>query len=124
MSVLKKRPLEQLGYGFIPSEFLREGQDEYTLRFQQNPRSDYRDLTATEIEQLVANGNWASDWSKIKVSAIFNPNQIQNCKFYGLVRIGNLSPSYLEYRNLQLPIGLYHSTIISSDFVMTSLFTM
>lgn len=116
MSVLKKRPLEQLGYGFIPSEFLREGQDEYTLRFQQNPRSDYRDLTATEIEQLVANGNWASDWSKIKVSAIFNPNQIQNCKFYGLVRIGNLSPSYLEYRNLQLPIGLYHSTIISSDF--------
>ena len=116
MSVLKKRPLEHLGYGFIPNEFLKEGQDEYTLRFQQNPRDDYRDLTASEIQELIANGNWSSDWSKVKVSAIFDPKQIQNCKFYGLVRIGNLSPSYLEYRNLQLPIGLYHSTIISSDF--------
>lgn len=116
MSVLKKRPLEHLGYGFIPNEFLKEGQDEYTLRFQQNPRDDYRELTASEIQELIANGNWSSDWSKVKVSAIFDPKQIQNCKFYGLVRIGNLSPSYLEYRNLQLPIGLYHSTIISSDF--------
>ncbi|MDM1293103.1 DUF4954 family protein [Sphingobacterium sp. N143] len=116
MSVLKKRPLEQLGYDFIPAEFIREGQDEYTLRFQQNPRRDYRDLTAAEIQQLIENGNWSSDWSKVKVSAIFDPNQIQCCKFYGLVRIGNLNPSYLEYRNLRLPIGLYHSTIISSDF--------
>ncbi|WP_343560524.1 DUF4954 family protein [Sphingobacterium sp.] len=116
MSVLKKIPLEHLGYDFIPNEFLQEGQDEYTLRFQQNPRNDYRDLTADEIQQLIANGNWSSDWSRVKVSAIFDPKQIQHCKFYGLVRIGNLSPSYLEYRNLKLPIGLYHSTIISSDF--------
>ncbi|MDR2271642.1 MAG: DUF4954 family protein [Sphingobacterium sp.] len=116
MSVLKKIPLEHLGYDFIPNEFLQEGQDEYTLRFQQNPRNDYRDLTEKEIQQLIANGNWSNDWSKVKVSAVFDPNQIQCCKFYGLVRIGNLSPSYLEYRNLKLPIGLYHSTIISSDF--------
>ncbi|QIH33537.1 DUF4954 family protein [Sphingobacterium sp. DR205] len=116
MSVLKKIPLEHLGYDFIPNEFLHEGQDEYTLRFQQNPRNDYRDLTAIEVQELIANGNWSSDWSKVKVSAIFDPKQVQGCKFYGLVRIGNLSPSYLEYRNLQLPIGLYHSTIISSDF--------
>ncbi|WP_333862659.1 DUF4954 family protein [Sphingobacterium sp.] len=116
MSVLKKKPLEQLGYGFIPDEFIPAGQDEYTLRFQQNPRSDYRDLTETEIQQLINNGNWSSDWSKVKVSTVFDPNQVQHCKFYGLVRIGNLSPSYLDYRNLQLPIGLYHSTIISTDF--------
>lgn len=116
MSVLKKIPLGHLGYDFIPNEFLQEGQDEYTLRFQQNPRNDYRDLTEKEIQQLIANGNWSNDWSKVKVSAVFDPNQIQCCKFYGLVRIGNLSPSYLEYRNLKLPIGLYHSTIISSDF--------
>ena len=116
MSVLKKKPLEQLGYGFIPDEFIPTGQDEYTLRFQQNSRNDYRDLTETEVQHLINNGNWSSDWSKVKVSAVFDPNQVQHCKFYGLVRIGNLSPSYLDYRNLQLPIGLYHSTIISSDF--------
>ncbi len=116
MSILKKKPLERLGYGFIPDEFIPSGQDEYFLRFQQNPRTDYRDLTNTEIEQLIENGNWSGDWSKVKVSAVFDPNQVQNCKFYGLVRIGNLSPNYLDYRNLQLPIGLYHSTIISSDF--------
>lgn len=116
MSVLKKKPLEHLGYDFIPNEFLQAGQDEYTLRFEQNPRRDYRDLTSTEIRQLIENGNWSSDWSKVKVSDLFDPSQIQCCKFYGLVRIGNLSPSYLEYRNLKLPIGLYHSTIISSDF--------
>jgi len=35
---------------------------------------------------------------------------------FGLVRIGKLEPYYLEFHNLRRPVGLYNSTIISSDF--------
>ena len=40
---------------------------------------------------------------------------IKNCKFYGLVRIGMLEASYKEFHNFRMPVGLYNSTIISSD---------
>ena len=46
----------------------------------------------------------------------FNPELVQNCKFFGLVRIGKLEPFYLEFHDLRLPVGLYNSTIISCDF--------
>ena len=75
---MKKKPLEHLGYGFIPDEFIPAGQDEYTLRFQQNPRNDYRDLTETEVQQFINNGNWSSDWSNVKVSEVIVPKQIQH----------------------------------------------
>ena len=45
----------------------------------------------------------------------FNPSLIKNCKFYGLVRIGNLEPFYLEFSDMKYPVGLYNSTIISCD---------
>src|SRR5690606_17447057 len=38
-----------------------------------------------------------------------------NNSFYGLVRIGELSEEYLEYRDLCLPVGIYNSFIVSSD---------
>jgi hypothetical protein len=50
------------------------------------------------------------------VSDAFNPELVKNCKFFGLVRIGKLEPWYLEFHNLRMPVGLYNSTIISSDF--------
>ncbi len=46
----------------------------------------------------------------------FNANLVKNCKFFGLVRIGNLEPFYLEFHNLRMAVGLYNSTIISCDF--------
>lgn len=117
MNEIKKRPLNTIGYNFIPAQYIPEGKDEYHLRNLQNRSGiDYRNLTAYEIEVLVRNRNTSDDWNKIQVSDAFNPELVKNCKFFGLVRIGKLESFSLEYHNVVLPVGLYNSTIISCDF--------
>ena len=115
-SIVKSK-VQALGYGFIKSEHLPENKDEYYLRNQQN-RSGiaYRGLTAYEIEALVRNRNTSDNWNHILVSDDFNPELVKNCKFYGLVRIGKLESVVLSFSDVKLPVGLYNSTIISSDF--------
>ncbi len=116
MNSIRKSPIASLGYHFISSEYLPAGKDEYYLRNRQNRNTlNYRKLTAYEIEVLVRNRNTSDDWNRILVSDAFNPELVQNCKFYGLVRIGKLEPFYLEFHNLRRPVGLYNSTIISTD---------
>ncbi|MEI8142336.1 MAG: DUF4954 family protein [Chitinophagia bacterium] len=115
MNEIKKVAIEKLGYGFIKD--LPKGKDEYYLRNQQNRSGiQYRSLTALEIEILVRNGNSSDDWSKLLVSNAFNPELVKNCSFFGLIRIGNLETTCLCYSDLTVPVGLYNSTIISSDF--------
>ena len=117
MNQIKKNPVTSLGYNFIPHNKLPGGNDEYFLRNRQNNNGiKYRGLTAFEIEVLVRNRNTSDNWNKILVSDAFTPEQVQNCKFYGLVRIGKLEPYYLEFKNLRRPVGLFNSTIISCDF--------
>jgi hypothetical protein len=117
MNQIKKNPVTSLGYNFVPNEILQKGENEYSLRNRQNNNGiKYRGLTAYEIEVLVRNRNTSDNWNNILVSDSFNPEQVHNCKFYGLVRIGKLEPFYLEFKNLRRPVGLYNSTIISSDF--------
>src|SRR5687767_7270752 len=117
MNEVSKRPLSAIGYNFVSSEFLPEGKDEYHLRNLQNKSGiSYRNLSAYEIEVLVRNNNTSDNWNNINVSNAFNPELVKNCKFYGLVRIGKLEPYYLEFSDLKAPVGLYNSTIISSDF--------
>jgi hypothetical protein len=117
MNQIKKNPVTSLGYNFIPKEKLPKGTDEYFLRNRQNNNGiKYRGLSAFEIEVLVRNRNTSDNWNNILVSNAFNPEQVHNCKFYGLVRIGKLEPFYLEFKNLRRPVGLYNSTIISCDF--------
>lgn len=115
MNNIKKVALNQLGYGFIKD--LPKGKDEYYLRNKQNRSGiDYRKLTALEIEILVRNRNTSDDWGNILVSNEFNPELVKNCSFFGLNRIGNLENSCLSFSDLIVPIGIYNSTIISSDF--------
>lgn len=117
MNTIKKNPVQKLGYDFIPQEFIPKGKDEYYLRNQQNVNGiQYRQLTAYEIEVLVRNRNTSDNWNNILVSNAFNPELVQNCKFYGLVRIGKLESFYMEFKNLRRPVGFYNSTIISCDF--------
>lgn len=116
MNQIRKRPIQSIGYGFIPDQFLPKGKDEYHLRNRQNgTTTEHRRLKAFEIEALVRNNNTSDDWNRILVSESFNPDLVRNCKFFGLVRIGRLEPWYLEYHNLRVPVGLYNSTIISCD---------
>lgn len=114
---ITKSPLSSLGYGFVTKEHLPKGKNEYYLRDMQNRSGiNYRQLTAYEIEVLVRNRNTSDNWNNILVSDAFNPELVKNCKFYGLVRIGKLESYCLEFSDLKVPVGLYNSTIISTDF--------
>lgn len=110
------QPAGHIGKGFIPKEFLPPGTDEYYLRNSQNPiKTTWRHLRAEELEALVKNNNSADDWDQILVTDQFDPNQIQNTEFYGLVRIGCVQNAILEHHDLKLPIGIINSKIISCD---------
>ncbi len=116
MNIIRKHPVNDLGYDFVDKKYIPKGKDEYYLRNIQNRNGIvHRKLTTQEIEALVRNRNTSDDWSKILVAHSFNPELVRNCKFHGLVRIGKLEPFYLEFHNLRMPVGLYNSTIISSD---------
>ncbi|HLK28225.1 MAG TPA: DUF4954 family protein [Puia sp.] len=117
MNLINKSSIDSLGYNFIEEKYLPKGKDEYYLRNIQNQNGiRYRNLTAFEIETLVRNRNTSDNWNHILVSDAFAPELVVNCKFFGLVKIGKLEPFYLEFHNLRCPVGLYNSTIISSDF--------
>jgi NDP-sugar pyrophosphorylase family protein len=116
MNQISKTPLRKLGYDFIPQRFLPKEKDEYYLRMEQNQSGiAYRPLKLDEVALLNKNGNSSDNWSKVMVSDIFLPELVHNCSFFGLVRIGRLEPYFLEFHNLRRPVGLYNSTIISSD---------
>ena len=114
---IEKNSQEKLGYNFIADEYLPKGKNEYYLRnIQERSGRKYRKITAEEIELLKQNGNTHNNWSDFLVAGELNTNLIKNCDFYGLIRIGKLEPITLEFSELITPVGLYNSTIISSDF--------
>ncbi|HEY2348241.1 MAG TPA: DUF4954 family protein [Puia sp.] len=116
MNQIIKTPLRNLGYDFIPADYLPEGKDEYYLRNEQHkPLVPYRHLKLNEVEELKKNGNNADDWDLVLVTDNFLPELVQHCNFFGMVRIGILEPYYLEFHNLRRPVGLYNSNIISCD---------
>ena len=115
MNIIKKHPIANLGYNFIPDTFLPEGKDEYYLRFQQNPAKDYRALTKNEITILKSNGNRSDNWSNVLVRDGIDIHLIEECTFYGLVRIGKLEPFFLEFSGFRTAVGLYRSLIVSCD---------
>lgn len=117
MNKINKEPVSSLGYNFVKPEYIPKGKDEYYLRdLQFRTHNKFRNLTAIEIKQLIANGNSSDNWKNVMVNSIFNPDLIKNCKFFGLIRIGKLEPFFLEFNNLRLPVGLYNSIIVSCDF--------
>jgi hypothetical protein len=117
MNIIRKISLQDLGSGFIDQKYLPEGENEYYLRNKQNKSGiTYRNLNSFEIEVLVRNRNTSINWNDILVAENFNPELVKNCKFFGLIRIGNLEAVCLEFNNLRMPVGLYNSTIINCDF--------
>jgi len=117
VSDLEVRPMGAIGHHFIRGAFVPEGQDEHYLRNAQSPRpaGGWRHLRADEIETLVKNANTADHWDNLLVTSQFLAQNIKNCEFYGLVRIGRLEPLALEYHDLSVPVGLTNSRIISCD---------
>lgn len=116
MNNIIKSPLARLGYDFVQPPFLPEGENEYYLRNKQNHKNDYRLLTEAEISQLIKNGNSSDNWKNVLVADPFDVALVQGCKFFGLVRIGKLEAFILSFSEMKLPVGLYNSTIVSTDF--------
>jgi len=117
MNIIKKQPLDKLGFEFIESEYLPIGKDEYYLRnLQFKNTQTYFHLTNEQIDVLIRNNNTADNWENIKVTKNFDPKFVKKCQFYGFIRIGKLSNACHEFHNLKMPVGLYNSTIISCDF--------
>ncbi|MFQ3546727.1 MAG: DUF4954 family protein [Termitinemataceae bacterium] len=108
---------EDFGYNFIPKEYIPEGKDEYWQRNLQNARdpASWRKLRANEIEILVKNNNYCSNWEHVLVTDPFNPHLIRDSQFYGLVRIGVVRDMLLQHHDYKIPVGIRNSTIISSD---------
>jgi len=116
MNRIDKKPLSELGYNFVPQEYLKKGQTEFDHRVKNINSLDFRALTDKEIQILEANLNEAESWKAISVKDGFNPYLVKNCRFFGINRIGILESCYLEFKNLRMPVGLYNSTLISCDF--------
>ncbi len=106
-----------IGRRFIPAEHLPSGTDEYYLRNTQvrPPAEGWRALRSDEVETLVKNNNYADDWDDFLVSDPFDPGQVKNNRFYGLIRLGRIQHETLEFHDLQLPVGITNSLIISAD---------
>ena len=115
MNHIKRHAIGQLGYNFVPKEFLPKGKDEYYLRYQQNPATDYRALTKNEITILESNSNKSDNWENVLVREGIDIHLIEDCSFYGLVRIGKLEPYFLEFSEFRTAVGLYRSRIVSCD---------
>lgn len=109
-----------VGFGFVPPQYLRQGEDEYRIRDEQflaagKKPADYRRLKPFELETLVRQDNTCNDWSHILVADPFTPALITNTSFAGLVRIGRLERVSLEHHDLQLFAGISNSQIIACD---------
>jgi hypothetical protein len=117
------------GYDFISGEFLPAGKDEYWRRDEQQVKlngkkaldgsaggtSPWRALTSGEIELLLKNGNFCTDWNNFFVSDPFDASLIRNASFYGLIRLGVLRDVLLKHHDFCVPAGIRSSTIISCD---------
>ncbi|GHT75881.1 hypothetical protein FACS1894124_7750 [Spirochaetia bacterium] len=110
-------PTSSYGYDFIPPEFIPKGKNEYWRRNEQagRPVDSWRKLTTQEIEILIKNDNYCSDWNHFLVSDPFDPALIRNSAFYGLIRLGILRDVLLQHHDFRIPAGIRNSTIISCD---------
>jgi NDP-sugar pyrophosphorylase family protein len=109
-----------VGKGFVDSEHLKSGEDEYRIRNEQflatgKDPSHYRRLEPFELETLVRQNNSCNDWSLFYVSDPFVPELISNSIFAGLVRIGKMERVSLEHHDLHVFVGIANSQIIACD---------
>lgn len=117
MEHISLTPRGSIGADFVPREFLPAGLDEHYLRNSRQARApeEWRNLRSSELELLVKNGNYAEDWDKVLVTDQFDPRQIRNSQFFGLVRIGRLGRGMLEHHDLRVMTGITNSKVIACD---------
>jgi hypothetical protein len=117
MDNVRVLPADAVGSGFLPEEYIPAGKDEWYLRNEQftKTKNAWRRLHAHEVESLVKNGNYCSNWDNIFVTEEFDTSQIRNSEFFGFIRIGRLKKAILEHHDLKLSVGITNSRIVACD---------
>ena len=69
----------------------------------------YRNLTDNEIGILTMQGCSADDWNLIKVVQHFLPDNIENVKFSGTVKIGRFTKSVTLFGGISFKTGIYNA---------------
>ena len=74
----------------------------------------YRNLTAAEIEQLERQGNYAEEWSSVRVAGSFSAECVRNSTFEGAVSLGTLENNRHTDGALSLREGIYNSCLCNT----------
>ncbi|KAF0237184.1 MAG: hypothetical protein FD181_2108 [Prolixibacteraceae bacterium] len=69
----------------------------------------YRNLFDEEIGQMVHQGCSSTDWNLIKVSTDFIPDNIQNCKFSGHIRLNSFTGYVNLVGGITFKTGIYNA---------------
>ena len=117
MDTVSILPANSIERNFIPNEYLPDGKDEYYHRNKQTlwQKERWRHLRSDEVERLVKNNNTSDNWDEILVTDQFDPGQIKNSNFFGLIRIGSVRNIILKHHDLKVPAGITNSVIIACD---------
>jgi carbonic anhydrase/acetyltransferase-like protein (isoleucine patch superfamily) len=69
----------------------------------------YRQLSSEEIGQLVHQGCSSTDWTLVKVSEDFLPDNIENCKFSSHIRLNSFNHSVKLVGGITFKSGIYNA---------------
>ena len=75
----------------------------------QADQEKYRPLTDEEIGQLVYQGCSSTDWSLIKVARDFLPDNVQNSKFTGHIRLNSFNNTVELVGGIAFQTGIYNA---------------
>lgn len=75
----------------------------------QNTNSNFRNLLDEEIGQLVHQGCSSTDWSLVKVSFDFSPDNIQNSKFSSHIKLNSFNGEVKLIGGITFKTGIYNA---------------
>lgn len=76
-----------------------------------SPEAPFRFLTDAEIDFLRANSCIADDWSRVWVKDGFNPKRVFQCRFSGIVRLGNFEGTFTLPGGIVKKSGVRYATL-------------
>ena len=77
--------------------------------------STHLPLTAEAVSTLETRGCTCGDWSRVRVSARFDPARVRNVHFAGDIRLGSLGGSAEIEEGVPLPAGLSDATLVDCE---------
>ena len=70
-----------------------------------------RPLLPEEVVRLEGLGNTCDDWSRVRVAGGFDCERVRHTSFHGDVVLGRFTASVRLGAGLEVPTGVYHSTV-------------